>query len=218
MLCPANMLGEMSTIRPSVFGGPPRARHHSRSAPDNAVRELVYPEPRRTPVVCRPGLPGRAPRTNWSGCCSSRSRLLAGTNRTRAESNSTLRALPSIVLFSAFVAFAVVSAAQGDPQVRNIYSIPMQRPVKLVLPTYPKAARQAHIAGTVSLRCLIKPDGNIGKIVIQEGQPLLAHSAIKAVSQWRYKPVLVNGQAVRRETIVQVVFQLPKEGKQANTK
>jgi protein TonB len=122
------------------------------------------------------------------------------------------------VLFGGFIAFTAMSTPQTNSEVKIIDSIPYASPIKVVRPTYPYAARQAHIEGTVSLRCLIKPDGGIEKIVIQEGQPLLAHSAIEAVSQWRYKPILVNGKAVRGETTVRIVLQLSKGRKQTHAK
>jgi len=37
-------------------------------------------------------------------------------------------------------------------------------------------------------------------------KPLLVPAAIKAVKQWRYKPFLLNGQAVEVETTVTVTF------------
>jgi protein TonB len=38
---------------------------------------------------------------------------------------------------------------------------------------------------------------------------LLGQAACEAVKQWRYKPYLLNGQAVEAETYVTVDFTLP---------
>jgi periplasmic protein TonB len=40
------------------------------------------------------------------------------------------------------------------------------------------------------------------------GHPMLAPAAINAVKQWRYKPYLLNGQAVEVETTITVNFEL----------
>lgn len=63
----------------------------------------------------------------------------------------------------------------------------------------------------MSLKCLIGLDGSIDKIEVEKGHELLAPAAIKAVSQWKYEPLLLNGKGVQTETTVNVIFQLPKE-------
>jgi protein TonB len=41
------------------------------------------------------------------------------------------------------------------------------------------------------------------------GPFLLGQAAYQAVKQWRYKPYLMNGQAVEAQTYVTVDFKLP---------
>ena len=77
-----------------------------------------------------------------------------------------------------------------------------------VEPTYPPLAQQARIQGVVVLTALIDKGGNIQHLQIVSGHPLLAPAAIEAVKQWRYKPFLLNGQAVEVETTVTVNFHL----------
>jgi protein TonB len=38
------------------------------------------------------------------------------------------------------------------------------------------------------------------------GHPLLAHAALEAVEQWRYRPYVLNGEAVEVETLITVNF------------
>ena len=85
---------------------------------------------------------------------------------------------------------------------RIICTIPRAKLAKFVRPSYPEEAKKAHIQGTVSLRCLIGIDGSVEKIDVQKGNELLAPAAIKAVFQWKYKPLLLNGQAVEVEMVV----------------
>jgi periplasmic protein TonB len=75
-------------------------------------------------------------------------------------------------------------------------------------PHYPTVAREAHIQGIVVLTALIDKDGMIQNLQVVTGHPMLAPAAIEAVKQWRYKPFLLNGQAVGVETTVTVAFSL----------
>jgi TonB family protein len=73
---------------------------------------------------------------------------------------------------------------------------------------YPKAARDAHVQGTVKLHLVLAQDGSVKAIEVVSGDPLLQQAAIDAVKQWRYKPTLLNGQPVEVDTTVDVNFQI----------
>ena len=75
-------------------------------------------------------------------------------------------------------------------------------------PQYPPLARQARIQGTVKLSAVIAKDGTIQKLEVTSGHPLLVPSALAAVKQWRYKPTLLNGEAVEVLTNIDVNFTL----------
>ncbi|MGH9729051.1 MAG: energy transducer TonB [Candidatus Acidiferrales bacterium] len=75
-------------------------------------------------------------------------------------------------------------------------------------PHYPQIAISAGISGTVELRAIIGRNGRVRSVEILSGSPLLAPSAVAAVKQWRYKPTLLNGEAVEVETHVTVHFVL----------
>jgi len=80
-----------------------------------------------------------------------------------------------------------------------------------VEPTYPPVAQQAHIQGAVVLAALIDRGGNIQSLQVVSGHPLLVRAAIDAVKQWRYQPLLVNGQPIEVETTVTVNFHVRSE-------
>ncbi len=80
--------------------------------------------------------------------------------------------------------------------------------VDRVPPIYPPLARQARIQGEVLLRVLIGKDGGVEKLQAVSGHPMLVPAAIVAVKQWKYKPLLVDGQPVQIETEVRVNFSL----------
>jgi protein TonB len=80
-----------------------------------------------------------------------------------------------------------------------------------VEPIYPFLAQQARIQGVVVLTAIIDKDGNVERLQLVNGHPLLAPAAIEAVKQWRYKPFLLNGQPLEVETTVTVDFHLHSE-------
>jgi TonB family protein len=77
-----------------------------------------------------------------------------------------------------------------------------------VQPVYPEAARQNRIQGTVLLRAIIGKDGRISELTPISGPKELISAAIGAVQQWRYKPYVLNGDAVEVKTQITVNFQL----------
>ncbi len=119
-----------------------------------------------------------------------------------------------VLLFYALVIAPIASGQEKRDATVRISCPPVRsKLIKIVRPSYPEGAKQAKIQGTVSLRCLIGLDGSVEKIVVQEGHELLVPAAIKAVSQWKYEPLLLNGKAVQAEATVNIIFQLPKERK-----
>ncbi|MBW8869495.1 MAG: energy transducer TonB [Acidobacteriales bacterium] len=60
-------------------------------------------------------------------------------------------------------------------------------------PIYPRDAKQASISGKVVLKALIGRDGAVHDLrIVETPWPSLAASALWAVSQWRYRPYLLN--------------------------
>jgi periplasmic protein TonB len=80
--------------------------------------------------------------------------------------------------------------------------------ISRVLPAYPEIARAARISGTVELMVLVGRDGSVISVQVLSGSPLLASSAKNAVEQWRYRPAVLDGQAVEVEARVTVNFVL----------
>jgi protein TonB len=82
------------------------------------------------------------------------------------------------------------------------------RKIVHVAPVYPTIARGARREGTVILRAIIDTEGNVVDLSVVESVPLLDEAALEAVSQWKYVPTLLNGQAVPVVMTVQVDFRL----------
>ena len=75
-------------------------------------------------------------------------------------------------------------------------------------PAYPQIAAGARVEGLVRLAATLSEDGTIQDLKLISGPPLLVKAAMDAVSQWRYKPTMLNGVPVQVETEVDVNFRL----------
>ena len=125
--------------------------------------------------------------------------------------------LTSVLLWGVLLSVSAFGQGNAKPNVRISCPNPNPRPIKIVRPTYPALARQTHVEGRVTLRCIVV-DGLVEKIEVKNGHPLLIQASTDAVSKWKFKPVIVNGQAVEIETIVNIDFQLPKATDNAEEK
>lgn len=80
--------------------------------------------------------------------------------------------------------------------------------IRRVTPTYPPLARTARIQGPVVLFAIISKAGTIDKLRAISGPPMLIPAAIEAVSQWRYRPYILNNEPIEVETQITVNFLL----------
>jgi TonB family protein len=53
---------------------------------------------------------------------------------------------------------------------------------------YPAILKSKGIGGVVRLRVIVKPDGTVKDTEVVGGNPILAESAQKSVSQWKFAP------------------------------
>jgi protein TonB len=77
---------------------------------------------------------------------------------------------------------------------RNINALPIVR----VPPNYPKKAAAAGIEGWVQLSFSINPIGQVVDISVVDAEPkrLFDKEARRALKKWKYKPKVVDGEAV----------------------
>jgi TonB family protein len=82
--------------------------------------------------------------------------------------------------------------------------------VNKVMPVYPASAKTAGVQGTVILHAVIGMDGRPLSLRVMNNHidPELARAAIEAVSQWRYRPTLLNGEPIEIDTTIMVNFSL----------
>ena len=79
-----------------------------------------------------------------------------------------------------------------------------------VSPKYPRAAQRRNTTGWVDLGFTVGRDGSVHSIEIIDSMPntVFDEAATKAVSQWRFDPVVENGKPVERRAAVRMMFDL----------
>jgi protein TonB len=120
--------------------------------------------------------------------------------------NGDLRGIPS----SLGTEVNPVVPAPPPPVVRRVRVSQMSPGslIRRVQPVYPQLARSARIQGSVVLTAIISKEGTIENLRVIDGHPMLVKAAIEAVSQWRYKPYILNNDPVEVETQITVNFSL----------
>ena len=76
-------------------------------------------------------------------------------------------------------------------------------------PNYPVDLRRAGISGNATVRFIVTHDGRVIDVtVIQATHPSFGDAAAKAVSKWRYKPAMKDGQPIACLLQVPIFFNL----------
>jgi len=180
----------------------PPYRHYPSASPNHGAQ---HPRPRGQQNQCRFCAPPSIPRTIATHDDHSSSRetdevLEIGDNIPGAIesviplSDSRQRVLPP------------PTTERQRPQVVHVTKLDPAMLIRRVEPVYPILARQTHREGRVELRAIIGTDGTIQSLQIVASDPLFDRSAQEAVSQWRYRPTILNGQPVEIDTYITVVY------------
>ncbi|MBB5345175.1 energy transducer TonB [Tunturibacter empetritectus] len=77
-----------------------------------------------------------------------------------------------------------------------------------IRPVYPAIARAAHVEGTVVVEAVISRGGTIESLHVLSGPVMLQSAAMDAIRAARYRPYLLNGEAVEVQTTITVNFRM----------
>ena len=108
-----------------------------------------------------------------------------------------------VVLLGVLIVFSLGLAAEDVVQAY----VPSLYPLNRVDPKYPDAAREQNAYPLVQLLLTLDPLGNVASVEVLAGPQALRKVTIDAVKQWKYQPVIRNGQAVAAYTTESVYFQ-----------
>jgi protein TonB len=73
---------------------------------------------------------------------------------------------------------------------------------------YPILASQSHVHGLVVIDAIIDEHGNVVQEKVVSGHPLLIQAALKAVSERKYEPTVLDGEPTPVDLRVEVNFQM----------
>jgi periplasmic protein TonB len=79
---------------------------------------------------------------------------------------------------------------------------------KQAAPVYPAAARSMRASGVVKVEVTLDEQGNVAEVNTASGPILLQGSAKDAIRKWKFRPVMVEGQAVKATGFVSFNFSL----------
>jgi TonB family protein len=100
----------------------------------------------------------------------------------------------------------------GKPDAEGYYHVggDVPGPRRFGNATYPPDANAAGITGAVQMEISLDEQGIITDARVVRSVPLLDEAALKAVREWRYDPVMINGKPVPARMIVTVNFSLSR--------
>ena len=83
--------------------------------------------------------------------------------------------------------------------------------------TYPLLSQHTNVQGSVILQALISAEGSVQSLRVLSGPAILSAAAQQAVREWRFKPVVQNGQAVETKARITVNFSIKVADNSADT-
>jgi len=90
----------------------------------------------------------------------------------------------------------------------NIVSAASLKKVKMTAPQYPESARKRGIEGWVELAFTVMPNGSVDDVEVRNASPadVFDEAAIRAVRQWRFEPVVRNGEKIQQRAMIRLKF------------
>ena len=83
-------------------------------------------------------------------------------------------------------------------------------PIVRIQPQYPREALLEGTEGWVRMEFTITEDGSVKDVSVIESQPrrLFDRNAVRAILRWKFKPRVIDGQAVARRAEQTIEFKL----------
>jgi TonB family protein len=82
----------------------------------------------------------------------------------------------------------------------------LRQPQSSYSATYPLLAQHMNVQGSVVLQAIIGTDGVVQNLRVVSGPSILTPAAQQAVREWKFKPIIQNGQAVESKATITVNF------------
>jgi protein TonB len=101
--------------------------------------------------------------------------------------------------------------AEAGPPVKVVRvggNIIAPKTIKKVTPEYPDLAKAARLSALIILEARVDTHGVVKSVTVLRGHPLFDEAAMEAVKQWRYRPLLLNGEPTEFIVSVTMTFNL----------
>jgi protein TonB len=101
--------------------------------------------------------------------------------------------------------------AQAPPPVKAVRvggNIVAPKMVKKVAPDYPDLAKASRLGAVILMEAQVDTHGVVQGVNVLRGHPLFDEAAMNAVKQWRYRPLLLNGEPTPFIVTVTLVFSI----------
>ena len=102
----------------------------------------------------------------------------------------------------------LTAAREQNAAQNSIVSAASLKRTKTVNPSYPESARKRGIEGWVELAFTVMPNGTVDDVQVRTSSPadVFDDAASRAIRQWRFEPILRNGEAVSQRAVVRLRF------------
>lgn len=109
----------------------------------------------------------------------------------------------------AVMALASLAAAPAlEAQIKVGEAQAKQAAVVKVMPEYPTMAKQMRLSGKVEVEATIDMEGNVEKVQVISGNPLLSSAAVAALKKWKFTPFTEEGKPIRAVASISFDFKL----------
>lgn len=90
----------------------------------------------------------------------------------------------------------------------NVVSAGALKRTRTVSPEYPDSARKKKIEGWVEVAFTVTPSGTVEDVQIRNASPadVFEEAAVRAIKQWRFEPVVRNGEKVSQRAMTRLRF------------
>jgi TonB family protein len=225
---------EPVTVESKVKSGTPSAAATSQTGPIRATSNVLVPVGQIAKENGPAPVPVPSPSNATSNAKNAPTQALAPPRASKAKRASDETSADGVVLYEEKGLASQIQQSQPSSEsaknpaaktwVRdattkesNVSTHPVLIPeeianthlVQRVEPQYPERAREQHIQGRVVLAVVVSEQGAVEGLGQVSGDPQLVLAAADAVRQWRFKPLLHNGQPVKFESRIMLDFVLP---------
>jgi TonB family protein len=107
---------------------------------------------------------------------------------------------------------SVASARRKADLIAKPQSVRDDMVVKSVSPEYPQKAMRREIEGYVDLHFTSNETGEVVDVTVVKAEPadIFEDAAIRALRKWKFKPMVVDGEAVSQRLALRMRFAMPK--------